>query len=185
MYASLFIRPPPGPTLFYVELSLCKMSIEDMQILEEGPEFSNKPTSSDESLKRKIQSDKQNTVISQFTIRNPDWSYFHLKLVTTASLQASIDSTKKTKAASIDQVTAYLHLQSALERFLGVHGTAIPLDILKVDGNEVWVRAPRQDADAVVAAAGGWVGGGGEGWRVIDWGCWGPSEGEDGRDLFG
>ncbi|TKX19511.1 hypothetical protein C1H76_8360 [Elsinoe australis] len=161
------------------------MSREKMQTAEECKEDNDRSSSSEKTLKRKVQSEKQNTVISQFTICNPDWSYLHLKLVTTASLQASIDSTKKTKAASIDEVTAYLHLQSALERFLGVHGTAIPLDILKVDGNEVWVRAPKQDADAVVAAAGGWVGGGGEGWRVIDWGCWGPSEGEDGRDLFG
>ncbi|KAF4556811.1 Hypothetical protein D9617_1g086930 [Elsinoe fawcettii] len=147
-------------------------------------ESNDEATADPVSTKRKAKP-SANPVILQFTIREPDWSYVHLRLVTPASLQGAIDGSHPSDKVLLDEVTAYLHLQSALRRYLGVHGTAIPLDILKVDGLEVWIRSPREDANAVVAAAGGWVGSSGEGWRVVDWQCWGPTEGEDGRDLFG
>ncbi|PNS14514.1 Mitochondrial fusion and transport protein ugo1 [Sphaceloma murrayae] len=137
------------------------------------------------TLKRKAKTEKPNAVISQFTVREPDWAYVQLKLVTPSSLQANVSQGRDSDSSrNLDDVTAYLHLQSALDRFLGIHGTAISLDILKIDGRHVWTRVPREDCSAVVAAAGGWVGHGGEGWRVVGWGCWGPSEGDDGLELF-
>ncbi|KAG8626041.1 hypothetical protein KVT40_006442 [Elsinoe batatas] len=160
------------------------MSIEEPNSRgQESTDLGKGTTDDATSIKRKSKPDK-NPVISQFTIRNPDWSYIHLKLITPVSLQAAVDGSNKSAKGSLDEVTAYLHLQSALQRYLGVHGTAIPLDILKVEGLEVWIRVPREDAGAIVAAAGGWVGNGGEGWRVVAWGCWGPTDGNDGKDLF-
>ena len=61
-------------------------------------------------------------------------------------------------APPLDALTARTHLTSALARFLGLAGTAIPVDLLRLDGREAWVRVPTADARAVVAAVGGWVG---------------------------
>lgn len=125
--------------------------------------------------KRK-KSNKQST-LCQFTIRNPQWSYIHLCL---GSISTSVAA-----SPAIDALTVQLHLQSALSSFLGLHGTAIPFDMLKIQGQDVWIRVPREDASAVVAAVGGWVSKGGEGWRIKNWGCWGPDAGRDaGLDLF-
>ena len=76
-----------------------------------------------------------------------------------------------------------MNLQAALRQFLGLHGTAISTDILKIEAYDVWIRVPREDSGAVVAALGGWVGRNGEGWRVKSRNAWGPKSG-DGRDLF-
>lgn len=37
-------------------------------------------------------------------------------------------------------------------------GTAIPVDILKTAGRDVWIRVPRQDVRGVRAALGSWIG---------------------------
>ncbi len=57
----------------------------------------------------------------------------------------------------LDQITARTHLTSALQQFLGLTGSAIPIDILKVEKKEVWIRVPREDRVTAVAAVGGWV----------------------------
>ena len=50
------------------------------------------------------------------------------------------------------------------------------MDILKVENRECWIRVPREDLTAVVAALGGWVGRGenatGVGWRIRGSGNW-------------
>ncbi|KAI5197686.1 hypothetical protein AUEXF2481DRAFT_7471 [Aureobasidium subglaciale EXF-2481] len=112
------------------------------------------------SAKRKRSGTSQPPV-TQFTIRNPPWSYLHLSIMTSAPNY------------QLDALTAHLHLRAALSQFLGLHGTAIPVDILKLEGSDVHVRVPREDASAVVIAVGGWVGKGGEGWRVKSQGSWG------------
>lgn len=122
-------------------------------------------------------------ILSHFTIRNPPWTYLHLCLLTPTTLRTPNEA-PATTTSSLDAITVQMHLQSALRQFLGLHGTAIPFDVLKIDGHDTWVRLPREDASAVVAALGGWVGKNGEGWRVKSRDIWGPREG-DGRDLFG
>lgn len=78
-----------------------------------------------------------------------------------------------------------------MSQFLGLHGSATPFDILKLSGNDVWIRVPAADMRVVVTAAGGWAGSGGEGWRVKGWSSWdarvrGAKTDEGlGRDLFG
>ncbi|CAD6439953.1 588acb4a-dba7-4ae9-8bfd-accc43f42e28 [Sclerotinia trifoliorum] len=108
------------------------------------------------------------------TITAPLFSYIHLEL--------QISSLKK---AQLDDITAKSYMTSALTQFLGLHGAAISIDILKTEGKDVWIRVMREDASAVVAALGGWVkrlGSGDEqvGWRIKGRANWlGGLVGED------
>jgi ribonuclease P/MRP protein subunit POP8 len=88
-------------------------------------------------------------------------------------------------------------------------GTSIPIDILKVSPDPsqpqsqsqsqsadktIWIRVPRQDAQAVITAVSSWIGGagsdmadaeGGVAWRVCAKGNFlGALVRGDGRDLF-
>ncbi|GKZ89434.1 hypothetical protein CBS63078_5135 [Aspergillus niger] len=102
-----------------------------------------------------------------FTSRTPTWTYLKLQLVT---------NPPSTSTSPLDPLTARTYLSAALSQFLGLMGTTIPLDILKVSpppsssssteggktggsGSTVWARVPRDDAAAVVAALSSWIGG--------------------------
>ena len=85
----------------------------------------------------------------------------------------------------LDTLSIRTNLTAALSSFLGLTGTAIPIDIMKVSGllngqNDVWIRVPIEDGSAVVAALGAWVGqrdreeSGLLGWRVVETGSWLP-----------
>ena len=102
----------------------------------------------------------------------------------------------------LDALSARTYLSCALSQFLGLTGTAIPIDILKIEprgtktnGNGVnkydsaWVRVPRDDGAAVVAAISSWIGGSGSGsgaaWRVCAKGNYlGALVAGSGGDLF-
>lgn len=75
------------------------------------------------------------------TIRSPAFAYAHLELVGDAALPAKLDNL---------QVRGYC--TAALRQFLGDHGVAVAIDILKVDGKECWLRLPRQDLGIFSAA---------------------------------
>lgn len=125
------------------------------------------------TVKRK-RSEKASSNVTQFTIRNPPWSYLQLSLITNSPNY------------QLDALTAHLHLRAALSQFLGLHGTAIPIDILKLNDNDVHIRVPNEDASAVVIAVGGWVGKAGEGWKVKNSESWGAGlhSSATGADLF-
>lgn len=85
----------------------------------------------------------------------------------------------QTNPTPLDAVTARTYLTSALSQFLGLTGTSISIDILKIVSDqphtqeEIWIRVPRDDASAVVGALSSWVGGktggcgsGNVAWRV-------------------
>ncbi|WEW56610.1 ribonuclease P [Emydomyces testavorans] len=128
-----------------------------------------------------------------FTSHRPEWAYIHLELVT----QPSEPSTE-----FLDLLTARTYLTSALSQFLGLSGTAIPIDILKLQTEELptvtasakrkirnmlWIRVPHDDAAAVIAAVSSWVGGGGVAvaWKIRGKGSWlGALVGGTGRELF-
>ncbi|CAI7581911.1 unnamed protein product [Penicillium manginii] len=157
-------------------------------------------TSSSAPLKRKAEGASSNTI--HFTSRNPPWTYLKLQLIP----QPDVSSTQP-----LDALSARTYLSSALSQFLGITGTAIPIDILKVEnkatttsadqsissnttGNKydcAWVRVPREDSAAVVAALSSWIGGGGSGsganvaWRVCAKGNYlGALVSGSGADLF-
>jgi len=117
------------------------------------------------------------SVIASTTIRKLPFSYLHLSLVS---------SNPSAKDPPIDALSVRSHLTAALNQFLGETGTAIPIDILKVEERDVWIRVQNADADALVGAISGWVGAGGAAaWRVKQKGDWlGAVVRGNGRDLF-
>ncbi|CBF86469.1 uncharacterized protein ANIA_02252 [Aspergillus nidulans FGSC A4] len=143
------------------------------------------------STKRKIPEDSSASIETiNFTARNPPWTYLKLQLIHQPNTSAA------TKSAPLDPLTARTHLSSALSQFLGLSGSSIPVDILSVspdpESKFIWVRVPRQDAPAVVAAVSSWIGGVGEeenggsvAWRVCAKGNFlSALVNGDGGDLF-
>ncbi|CAN9380968.1 unnamed protein product [Alternaria alternata] len=165
------------------------------------------PTSSNtKKRKRKDNAqEKQVHILHQSTFRKTAWSYFHLILLTpgTAAIPPATASTDSTTTTSLSPLLASSLLTHSLRSYLGITGTAIPIDMLKISGRSVWVRIPRQDARAFRASLSGWVGtcdgedipgveGGmgvkvGVAWRVVGEGgvLGGITTGGDGMDLFG
>ncbi|KAJ5176993.1 uncharacterized protein N7482_002870 [Penicillium canariense] len=140
--------------------------------------------------KRKAPDSPSSTI--NFTSRNPPWTYLKLQLVSQPDA---------TPSQPLDALSARTYLSSALSQFLGLTGTAIPIDILKVETGSlsttkgaskhdgVWVRVPRDDGAAVVAALSSWIGGSGSGasaaWRVCAKGNYlGALVSGSGSDLF-
>ncbi|KAE8354309.1 hypothetical protein BDV28DRAFT_131270 [Aspergillus coremiiformis] len=129
-----------------------------------------------------------------FTSRNPPWTYLKLQLIHQSGTSTAAQS------QPLDPLTARKYLTSALSQFLGLSGTTISIDILKISPEApqqkptdklVWVRVPRQDAPAVVAALSSWIGGNGSGsvgsvaWRVCAKGNYlGALAQGSGEDLF-
>lgn len=114
---------------------------------------------------------KPSTTTTTFTIRNPAWTYITLQHL----LSESTSGPTPASTTTLDPITLKQHLTSALTQFLGLHGAAIPFDIMAIQGKESMIRVGRQDASAVIAAVGGWSGSrSGEGLVVRDWRCWGP-----------
>ena len=83
-----------------------------------------------------------------FTLRDPPYCYFHLRL----------QSLPPQSQADLDELTIRSYLTAALQQYLGLTGTAIPIDILKVEGANAWIRVPREDEVAVTAAVSQWIG---------------------------
>ncbi|KAJ6097313.1 hypothetical protein N7499_001687 [Penicillium canescens] len=167
---------------------------EDMKLDKEIP--------SSEPAKRKASGPKPKTI--HFTSRNPPWTYLKLKLVPQPG----------NTPQALDPLSARTYLSSALSQFLGLTGTAIVIDILKIEHgfastptndatsttqatrvpryDSVWIRVPREDAPAVVAAVSSWIGGGsnttgsaGVAWRVCAKGNFlGALTAGSGADLF-
>jgi ribonuclease P/MRP protein subunit POP8 len=112
--------------------------------------------------------------------------------------------TQSGPGSGLDALTARTHLTAALSQFLGLAGTAISVDILKIEstplkrrdadhdgrgGVYLWIRVPREDASAVVAAVSSWIGGESSGaevaWRVCSKGNYlGGLVFGSGGDLF-
>ncbi|KAL2067837.1 hypothetical protein VTL71DRAFT_15935 [Oculimacula yallundae] len=105
--------------------------------------------------------------ITSRTIKTPQFSYACLRLFS--------ESTTAT-ASQLDTLTVRSYVGSALNQLLGLTGSAISVDILKVEGRECWIRVPREDLSLVIAAVGGWTGGfegdGKVGWKVKSSGNW-------------
>jgi ribonuclease P/MRP protein subunit POP8 len=155
------------------------MASEPMDIASstEPPTSTNPPSTSQGSKKRSHSHSKSQQPTKTLTLRNPPWSYIRLQ-----------QYHHPQPSGTLDALTAHIQITAALHQFLGVHGAAVPVDVLRLEGSEVWIRVPAEDRSALVAAVGGWVGRAGEGWRVMGWSSWGAgAEGakDGGRELFG
>ncbi|ODM22317.1 hypothetical protein SI65_03163 [Aspergillus cristatus] len=168
------------------------MSTQDTQ-----PATQSQPPLEQKTSKRKP-SDTQPLPI-HFTARDPSWTYLKLQLISQAQTNSQVKND-----TPLDPLTARTYLTAALAQFLGLVGTSISIDILKISSsstststssstptseNIVWIRVPRPDAVAVVAALSSWIGGttgnGGVAWRVCAKGNFlGALVAGDGRDLF-
>ncbi|KAG5943370.1 hypothetical protein E4U60_006697 [Claviceps pazoutovae] len=69
------------------------------------------------------------------------WSYAYLELAT--------DGLQTIK---LDDLMVKSYMTAALTQFLGLTGSAIPIDILKAQDSTCWVRLPREDMDSFAAA---------------------------------
>jgi ribonuclease P/MRP protein subunit POP8 len=134
----------------------------------------NAKSASETNTKRKPS--ETNLAAYETTIKRPIWAYIHLQHLTPASEEK----------LSLDAVTAHLHLTASLRTFLGMHGAAIPIDLLDIQGQQVWIRVPADDRQTILAAVGGWSDSRGHGWRVRGSSAWSASAaGKDaGQDLF-
>ncbi|EUC43191.1 hypothetical protein COCMIDRAFT_38863 [Bipolaris oryzae ATCC 44560] len=97
-------------------------------------------------------------ILHQTTLRKPTWSYLHLTLTSPSFPSSTSSASTTTPTTDISPLLISPLLTSALRAYLGTMGAAIPVDILKTAGREVWIRVPRQDVRGVKAALGSWVG---------------------------
>ncbi|KAF5021849.1 hypothetical protein F66182_6106 [Fusarium sp. NRRL 66182] len=115
------------------------------------------------------------------TIKEPPFSYAHLELVT--------DTLSSSSSVILDNLSLKIYCTAALRQFLGITGTAISIDILKVENNHAWVRVPRPDLGSFAAAITAWRGTSDNGEQVSlqlrqcsDW--LGAMVGTDGQDRL-
>jgi ribonuclease P/MRP protein subunit POP8 len=116
-----------------------------------------------QSQRDKLNLDKSYEILT-CTVKRPDFSYAHLELV--SQQHSSVDSEHQTQQQQqdsqslpqLDEIQVKTYCTSALRQFLGLSGSAMPLDILKVDGAECWVRVPREDLSRFSAAMTAWKG---------------------------
>lgn len=158
------------------------------------------PSTSPRDAKKRKRKQKESHVLFQTTFRKPAWSYFHLTLVTPGTA-SQIPSASETQPDSrdIDNLTVSTLLLQPLTAYLGITGSAVPVDILHTQGRSAYVRIPRQDARGFRAGLSGWIGGCDAGsvpgvkeggrvnvaWRVVaEGGSLGLLRG-DGEELFG
>jgi ribonuclease P/MRP protein subunit POP8 len=117
------------------------------------------------SMQQKQQKTSKGHEITTQTIKTPPFSYACLELVS-----------KSTAQIQLDDLTVRSYITAALTQFLGLTGSAISVDLLKVEGRECWIRVPREDLSPLTAALGGWIcesdGHGRVGWLVKASGNW-------------
>ena len=103
--------------------------------------------------------------ITTRAIKTPAFSYVSLELMSDSAA-----------APALDDLSVRSYLTSGLSQFLGLTGSAISVDILKVEDKECWLRVPREDLNAVLAATGQWQsgyeGGNRMAWRLKASGNW-------------
>ncbi|KAK1243567.1 hypothetical protein MKX08_001705 [Trichoderma sp. CBMAI-0020] len=80
------------------------------------------------------------------TIKSPSFSYIHLELLTDPP-DASVE---------LDNLQVKSYCTAALTQFLGITGSAISLDILKIEESGCWIRVPRDDLGPFAAALTAW-----------------------------
>lgn len=124
-----------------------------------APVVSDEVVKSTQDAKKRKRKEKAIHILHQTTFRKPTWAYFHLTLVTpgTAS-QTPLASAVRSDSRDIDALTVSTLLTQPLTTYLGITGSAVPIDILHTQGRNAYVRIPRQDARAFRAGLSNWIG---------------------------
>lgn len=124
------------------------------------------PSPSHPSTQLPSKSHGKSHTLFTITLRSPPFAYAHLELLTDPPRSAT----------QLDSLQVRSYLTAALRQFLGDHGAAVAVDILKVDGRECWLRLPRQDlslfAAAITAFPGTTMSGGSAVLRLLTCGDW-------------
>lgn len=102
---------------------------------------------------------------TSFTLRSAPYTYYHLSL-------RHLAPTLTQAQQAVDEITTRSYLTSALQQYLGLTGTAISIDILKVQDRHVWIRVPREDEPSVTASISQWVGIKDVAWRIEGKAAW-------------
>ncbi|KAF1926860.1 uncharacterized protein M421DRAFT_6763 [Didymella exigua CBS 183.55] len=132
----------------------------DESMADAAPADEAEATQTTQDAKERKRKEKEIHILHQTTFRKPTWSYFHLTLVTpgTASQTPSASATPS-HLHDVDALTVSTLLMQPLIAYLGITGSAVPIDILHTQGRNAYVRIPRQDARAFRAGLSGWIGG--------------------------
>lgn len=121
------------------------------------------------------QSTVNTKILSDCTLKKFSFWYLRISLVTQ---QPPWNGTQ------LDELTVKKYFTAAMVQRFGIIGSAVPADILKLDGGDTWIRVPFDDRAIVMEALTGWAGKALV-WRIKESGCWlGGMVGSDGRDLF-
>jgi ribonuclease P/MRP protein subunit POP8 len=132
----------------------------DTSMVDAIPAGAQNAPASTSAVKKRKRKEKETHILHETTFRKPIWSYFHLTLVTpgTAS-QTPSASAAPSDSRDVDALTVSTLLLQPLTAYLGITGSAVPIDILHTQGRNAYVRIPRQDARAFRAGLSGWIGG--------------------------
>lgn len=143
--------------------------------VQDAPQSTSTTTESTANKKKKRSRPSKNLTIAQFSVRHPTWTYVHLKHINSSNT-----------ASRIDETTVSLWIDAALAQFLGMHGRAISIDYLKLEGQDIFIRIPNQDHQAFIAALTNWIGRNSDALRTVGWSSWDANAyGQDaGQDLF-
>ncbi|KAJ8113530.1 hypothetical protein OPT61_g4364 [Boeremia exigua] len=132
----------------------------DASMVDVSAADSQSPAAFPQSDKKRKRKEKETHILHQTTFRKPTWSYFHLSLITPGTAaQPSSSLTTSPNSRDIDALTVSTLLLQPLTAYLGITGSAVPIDILHTQGRSAFVRMPRQDARAFRAGLSGWIGG--------------------------
>lgn len=137
--------------------------------------------------KTKKQNLEKSYEILTCTAKSPRFSYAHLELIT-SSIEAPASSLLSS-SEQLDNLQVKSYCTSALRQFLGLTGQAIPVDVLKVQGVDCWVRVPKPDLSMFAAAITAWRGSSEDGvirsLRLTQCSDWlGSMVGSDGQDRL-
>ena len=125
--------------------------------------------------KRKADDTSRTKILADCTVRDFTWYYLDVSLV-------AQQPTSKTDP--IDALTAKKYLTIAMTQRFGVIGSAVSIDILKIENDTVWIKVPFEDRMMVTEALSGWSGNG-IAWRIKQSGPWlGGLTGSSSRHLF-
>lgn len=92
------------------------------------------------------------------TIRAPQFAYAQMELVTSNDYADGSQSQSQFQKPALDSLQVKTYCTNALRQFLGLTGAAIPVDVLKAQGTDCWVRVPRDDLGSFAAAMTSWRG---------------------------
>ncbi|CAK7212350.1 hypothetical protein SEUCBS140593_001474 [Sporothrix eucalyptigena] len=98
------------------------------------------------AAKSKTSKESRSRELYSSTISRPPFAYARIEVV------HGIGSSSE----ALDALQARSYCDTALKQFVGATGAAMPLDLLKLDGSEFWVRLPREDLGLFAAALAAW-----------------------------